>query len=265
MRPSPDENLPEVVPDPSPEAIPKTAAAQYAAQLNHQNPKYPVTIDDSPKLPTPLALSPPTATASPYTETLVPGSVYPSHPSPISIEPPGKKICGVKKRTFWILILLVVVIFAAAIGGGVGGGLASRNSKASASSEPADSPNEETTSSTAATEASTTTSTSASSEPSETTGFLNETIPSGTFAFQAWSEKHYKGNVSPIYREEGLHVLGFDANSYIWLPNTTSCCVTFCDDFSVRCEEWYRPETSGPFPGIHISCDGSRRPRSCKA
>ncbi|KAF3034343.1 hypothetical protein E8E11_000442 [Didymella keratinophila] len=43
-------------------------------------------------------------------------------------------ICGLRKRTFWILLGVALVLVAAAVGGGVGGALASRSSESSKSS-----------------------------------------------------------------------------------------------------------------------------------
>lgn len=45
--------------------------------------------------------------------------------------PPAQTICGLRKRTFWILLGVALVIVAAAVGGGVGGALASRSSSKS--------------------------------------------------------------------------------------------------------------------------------------
>ena len=47
-------------------------------------------------------------------------------PRSSSASAPAQKICGLSRRTFWIVVIAVVVILAAAIGGGVGGGLASK-------------------------------------------------------------------------------------------------------------------------------------------
>lgn len=40
----------------------------------------------------------------------------------------ARTICGLRKRTFWILMIVAIVVIAAAVGGGVGGALASRSS-----------------------------------------------------------------------------------------------------------------------------------------
>lgn len=44
-------------------------------------------------------------------------------------QPPKKRILGLHRSTFWLLIVLVIVIIAAAVGGGVGGSLAVANAR----------------------------------------------------------------------------------------------------------------------------------------
>ncbi|KAI9844473.1 MAG: hypothetical protein M1837_005555 [Sclerophora amabilis] len=51
-------------------------------------------------------------------------------------ETPDQGICGLRKRTFWLLIALVAVIVAAAVGGGVGGALANRRNNTQVQSPP---------------------------------------------------------------------------------------------------------------------------------
>lgn len=47
---------------------------------------------------------------------------------------PPQTICGLRKRTFWILVGVALIVVAAAVGGGVGGALASRSSSNATSS-----------------------------------------------------------------------------------------------------------------------------------
>ncbi len=57
---------------------------------------------------------------------------------PLPPEPTPRKICGLRRRTFWILFMaLLAVIIAAAIVGGVVGGMKHSSSDTSASSTPA--------------------------------------------------------------------------------------------------------------------------------
>lgn len=41
------------------------------------------------------------------------------------------RICGLARRTFWILLVVAIVIVAAAVGGGVGGSIAAKNANKS--------------------------------------------------------------------------------------------------------------------------------------
>lgn len=41
------------------------------------------------------------------------------------------RVCGLAKRTFWILVVVAIVIVAAAVGGGVGGSIAAKNANKS--------------------------------------------------------------------------------------------------------------------------------------
>lgn len=140
-RPQGEHQLPEVVPDSSPEAAPPRFYLEPG--------KYPVYIDDTPKLPTeqsPSAgfVSPGQPYGSPWgtasdqhgSELLSPNSTVPwkslneDQATYVGSEPPPqeKRICGLKRRTFGILaVVLGVIVLAAAIGGGVGGALSSKN------------------------------------------------------------------------------------------------------------------------------------------
>jgi hypothetical protein len=42
-----------------------------------------------------------------------------------------QRVCGLKRKTFFISFVIALVIIAAAIGGGVGGGISARNRQAS--------------------------------------------------------------------------------------------------------------------------------------
>jgi hypothetical protein len=48
--------------------------------------------------------------------------------APAHDEPAPQTICGLQKRTFWIVIVVVVITVASAVGGAVGGALATRRS-----------------------------------------------------------------------------------------------------------------------------------------
>lgn len=40
-----------------------------------------------------------------------------------------RTICGLQKKTFWLLLVLAIVVIGAAVGGGVGGAMAVNNAK----------------------------------------------------------------------------------------------------------------------------------------
>lgn len=146
MRPLPaDENLPEVVYDTSPQVV-SNAEAHYRQHGDGRD-LYPVRYDDTPKIPVGPGeyawgnKSPGSAVS--------PGAPLPWEPlSAVEQSLPPKygagdaaseriekgltererKICGFKRKPFFILIGLAFVTIAAAVAGGVGGGLAAASS-----------------------------------------------------------------------------------------------------------------------------------------
>lgn len=86
----------------------------------------------------------------------------------------------------------------------------------------------------------------------------NQTVPSRGIAFQAFSGFNYTGEATEIYTGEGFADLGLDAKSYVWIPNTTKCCVSFCQNTTKTtqfwCDERYRPEVSKTFPRVGLLC-----------
>ncbi|KAK4236562.1 hypothetical protein C8A03DRAFT_35531 [Achaetomium macrosporum] len=247
--------LPEVVPDSSPEAAPP--------RFYYEPDKYPAQYDDAPKLPhdepSPVMQTPgqqyhqyqqpwpgaanPVSAVSP--DSSVPWQSFPTGDGDdrtfVGSGPaPEKRICGLRKRLFIIIAAIVgLVIVVAAIGGGVGGAMAARNSQkstdeaASAQTASASTSGSSATSTTAITTTTTQSSTSTSSAPTPTmTNLNNQTDPSvfKRFAFQAYEKPNMNGNLTQIYTDEGFFDLKFNATSYIWLPNKTDCCVTFCAD-----------------------------------
>ncbi|PMD61763.1 uncharacterized protein K444DRAFT_662754 [Hyaloscypha bicolor E] len=179
-----------------------------------------------------------------------------------------KKIWGLKRRMFFIILAVILVVVAIAVGGGVGGAMASKSkskSKSAADSAPAVStssgalsgtqtqaPATVSPSSTAATNSgvsgsTTTTSSSPSSSTSPLTFLNNETTPSASFAFQGFAAANYLGDATSIIHSEGGTNFSFQLNSYVWLPNATSCVGWWCD-------ERYRPSASGSFGRIFVWC-----------
>ncbi|KAL2753016.1 hypothetical protein ACRALDRAFT_1078027 [Sodiomyces alcalophilus JCM 7366] len=274
-----DENLPEVVPDMSPQAL--SQAELYARHgLEGGEGKYPYTHHDG------IEHVPPGDGWDVHKEVVSPLSPDPHTPvggaaSAGFPPPPTPRICGVKRKTFWILLAVAgVVIIAVAVGAGVGatrgggggGGDAqeqeqepSTTPSAASSAEPTATSSStdmtsSTPSSTSSTSTSTRTSTSSPAEPTPT--FLNETValPVGTFAFQAFSDVNFTGNYTDVYQAEGFFNFPFDVVSYIWLQNRTDCCINFCegpDDYTgYRCDPREQRVASQPFDHLYIGCNG---------
>ncbi|KAK0707329.1 hypothetical protein B0H67DRAFT_470030, partial [Lasiosphaeris hirsuta] len=88
--------------------------------------------------------------------------------------------------------------------------------------------------------------------------FLNNQSSPAGLAFQAFSAPSYQGSYTPIIYEEGFHDFGFGAKSYVWLPNGTDCCITFCADKVTAVGWWcnprYRTNASEPFPRVYVWC-----------
>lgn len=89
------------------------------------------------------------------------------------------------------------------------------------------------------------------------------------FQFQAFLDPKYLGNASAIITEEGFTDLGMQAHSYVWLPNNTGCCVTFCQNLTYAggwwCQQRYQQNASGWFERIYIGCgdDASQANSRC--
>jgi len=183
--------------------------------------------------------------------------------SPTNEKAAEPTICGLRRRSFWLLLVVVLVVIAASVGGGIVGGIAAgRNNRTSnlgasnsSSSSSSSSSGSTPTPTTSATKTGTATTTSELTGPS----FLNnQTVPDPSQAFQAFRDFNYLGNATPVIRSLGFYNIGFAANSYVWLPNDTSCCVTFCANTTYSggwwCDQRYQPNASGPFARVWIGC-----------
>lgn len=148
-----DEGLPEVVTDPSPQAL-TSAEEQYHHQQGKHD-KYPVVYDDAPKLPgeETYGQEPPHSVVmspdgSVPWEPLAAGEGTLSNHENISEKAEGEpRICGFRRKIFFLLLVAALVVVAAAIGGGVGGGLAAARSREGAASSSSPSPSSSTSSS----------------------------------------------------------------------------------------------------------------------
>ena len=134
-----DENLPEVVPDQSPQALSAHEAHFRHEQLGEQHPKYPVYVEDSPKFsavdPKPGFSSPVSPEhAVPWEKRSVGGDLVAGDRVPtMAGDKRGSTICGLKRKLFWLLLAAVLVIVAGSVGGGVGGGIAAAKARDGAS------------------------------------------------------------------------------------------------------------------------------------
>lgn len=86
----------------------------------------------------------------------------------------------------------------------------------------------------------------------------------GDFAFQGFASPNYTGNATEIYSQTGFIDFPFDLISYVWLPNNTECCITFCRGTENKtgywCDPRYQEEASGFFDRLMIGCDNEAHP-----
>ena len=273
MVPPADENLPEVV-QPRPFEAERDASPQVASADNPWPPserdKYPVLYDPTPKLqvvdddPAPKLQE--NGVIPQVQETLPAGA------------PPERTICGLRRRNFFLLVAIIsIILLGAIIGGAVGGSLSNKSSSQSApqlgsdSAGSQESPPPTTSGSFSSTSSSpppgttATTSSPSTSQPSPTSTRLptlnNGTAPNKGLAFQGFSSPSYLGSATPIIQEEGFHDLNISARSYVWFPDGTECCLTFCANRTTATGWWcnprYRPDPEGSFARVYIWCGGN--------
>lgn len=155
-----DENLPEVVPDSSPQALSSRDAYLAQQQLGEKDPKYIAETSPRPE-ERDLKFAAVDGEGNPQSPDLVKGEDGVWRPAPVSALSPTdtnaitpdpaaaeggrageeavkeKKVCGMKRRTFWIVVAVALVIAGVAIGVGVGVGVKAQKSSSS-SPEPSD-------------------------------------------------------------------------------------------------------------------------------
>lgn len=160
-QPPADENLPEVVPDSAPQALSGREAFLAHDHLTEKDPKYvadsaprPEERDlkyavvgdgqeggESPSLikgddgvwrPAPVsAISPTDGGLTPDTPSADPHSAAEEARGGAGGPVKEARVCGMRKKTFWIVLVVAIVVVVAAIAGGVGGGLSARDKKSS--------------------------------------------------------------------------------------------------------------------------------------
>ncbi|KAH8666793.1 hypothetical protein BX600DRAFT_511692 [Xylariales sp. PMI_506] len=186
----------------------------------------------------------------PIADIVSPTSPAPPPPEPDKIEEsePSEKspptVCGFPQRSFWISVLLAFVVVAGAVGGGVGGGIAASTRA------------QHTTATTTSSTSPTPTSSTTSASTSDTTQVpLSDQVQ--VFSFQAYADKNYGGTASDIFQSIGAFSMGFNASSYIWQPNGSGCCVTFCQVKSWVgwwCDPQQQLSVYGRFDNVVIGC-----------
>ncbi|KAK3693051.1 hypothetical protein B0T22DRAFT_475900 [Podospora appendiculata] len=176
-----------------------------------------------------------------------------------------KRIGGFSPRALIIIVVVIAAIIAISVGVGVG------KSSSSSSSTGGGGSGTKTTTKYTPTIATRTTTTSTARTPTPTPVFLNnQTSPSSTIAFQAFSEAEYLGKATGVMQKTGFYDLGLDCKSFVWLPKGTACCVTLCANRTTAvgavCDERFekRVTVTGAaarsFPRVHLWCgDGDPR------
>lgn len=109
------------------------------------------------------------------------------------------------------------------------------------------------------------TSSSTTSTAPEPTFLNNQTgLATNGFAFQGFSQNDYLGDATTIIRDEGGTNFDFDIHSYVWLPNVTVCCLSFCTNATAAgrtgwwCNKRYQKSSTDVFSRIFVWCGGPR-------
>ncbi|ERF73940.1 hypothetical protein EPUS_05363 [Endocarpon pusillum Z07020] len=132
----------------------------------------------------------------------------------------AQRICGLRRRTFWILVILSsVVIVGAAVGGGVGGTMARRYADQIRTPSLITTPGIIITNTSSSTTSSIPTSSVQSSNTSipPTPLASSSTNPRMEFSMQIWEEPAFGGR-SQIFYAPGSYQTAFLARSYMWRP-----------------------------------------------
>ncbi|KAI9896261.1 hypothetical protein N3K66_008433 [Trichothecium roseum] len=259
-----DENLPEVYMDDSPRSMP--VDLKYGSMDSTGNPpKYPVVMEDTMKSSVAEVDGSPKSTPDQASKEVHSGGAA------LPNSGPGRRtIFGLTRRLFFILLAIGLIIIAAAVGGGVGGGLAAASSKDS-KDQAVDDSDSSAGSSTTSSIASSTTTTSSSPEETGTRFLNNETAPEDNrFSFQSFSQNEYGGQASNILDQTGGTDFDFLVRSYVWLPESSGCCVSFCLNDTTEglvgwwCDERYQKKTSETYTRSYIWCGLERSKKNAR-
>lgn len=161
-----------------------------------------------------------------------------------SLQKEAPSMCGLRRRTFWILLIVSVVIVGATVGGGVGGVMAKRSAGQDpvplAISTPEVVTNTPTSSTTSPVPTSSIQSSTTSIPPTPSTATTttnndndNNTNPRMEFSMQIWQDPAYGGR-SQIFYAPGSYQTAFLARSYKWRPGQFNldtmqvCSMAYC-------------------------------------
>ncbi len=129
-----DENLPEVYVDGSPHALTQDDP-HSGALFDAQSPKFAVQYDDSPK----TAIPPEYSESHQPVSAITPASDGGNHPDSANPSPTNnKRICGLGRKTVFVLLAILLIVIAAGVGGGVGGAVAAKSKSSNDKDSPTD-------------------------------------------------------------------------------------------------------------------------------
>ncbi|EJT74781.1 hypothetical protein GGTG_08619 [Gaeumannomyces tritici R3-111a-1] len=286
-----DENLPEVAPGNDPQTMPDSSPQALTAQEAHAHQqffeggaKFPDASLDSAKFTTAppdgfesgfyhensrsqdQQSSPPWNSPAPSSAVtgLRAGSV-PIGSSQFGSEEEkgaserGERICGLKKRIFYMALAACIIIVSIVVGVGVGVGVSLGSQQAKASGQPSAPDGGSSDSSPAGTSSPPPPLAQPTNKVPPTK--LNETRLNGPFKFQGWSGKNFTGESTEVVRGVGITQFAFDIRSYVWDPDGFTCCVSFCNETVsehgyYRCQVLSQPQPVGPFNRIVTLCGG---------
>jgi hypothetical protein len=123
---------------------------------------------------------------SPYNEAAFKEAIHdPPYAGLEPVPPHPSRLCGLTKRTFWIVLALAILVIGAALGGGLGGGLSSKHKTVhlpASSGSSSGAPEQQTTSSASPTAASTSTTRSTTSSVAAATSTIQPfSVSPGTY------------------------------------------------------------------------------------
>ncbi|KAF2023314.1 hypothetical protein EK21DRAFT_105377 [Setomelanomma holmii] len=159
-------------------------------------------------------------------------------------EPPrSSTICGLRRRTFWILVMVAIIIVAAAVGGGVGGALASKASdNSNKTANTANTGSNTAQSSSQAPQSSSLTPTSTSTEPSTTVTTTSIVGPTSTLLRDCPSSNYTLydvtlGSTTMSFRKacgiSFLNVNGID-NAFGTPVASLNDCINMCAAYNIN-------------------------------